>query len=229
MILMKKTKILLIDDEEQIHQFISISLKAEGFDYLGCRNASTGFESFQNNKPDLIILDLGLPDNDGSLVLARIRKIGNIPILVLTARDQSAEKVKLLNAGANDYLSKPFEIKELIARVKVLLRDIKYETTPAELHFNNLIIKTFEPLIFINDVAISLTKKEHQLLLLLAMSPGQLIPQTKILVDIWGPSHCDDTHYLRVLITHLRKKLKDDADDPVYIKTEPGIGYRFIF
>ena len=185
-------------------------------------------ECFQNDKPNLIILDLGLPDIDGSTVLTMIRKIGNIPILVLTARDQAAEKVKLLNAGANDYLSKPFEIKELIARVKVLLRDIQYEPIPAELHFENLIIRTFEPMIFIKNTSIHLTKKEHQLLLLLAINPGVLISQKKILVAIWGEFHSDDSHYLRVLITHLRKKLKDDAEDPIYIKTEPGIGYRFI-
>ena len=225
---MNKPRILLIDDEEKIHQFISISLTAEGFEYLGCRDASSGLECFQNDKPNLIILDLGLPDVDGSAVLAMIRKVGNIPILVLTAREQSAEKVKLLNAGANDYLSKPFEIKELIARVKVLLRDIQYEPIPAELHFENLIIRTFEPMVFIKNTSIHLTKKEHQLLLLLAINPGVLISQKKILVAIWGEFHSGDSHYLRVLITHLRKKLKDDAEDPIYIKTEPGIGYRFI-
>ena len=225
---MNKPRILLIDDEEKIHQFISISLTAEGFEYLGCRDASAGLECFRNDKPNLIILDLGLPDIDGSAVLAMIRKIGNIPILVLTAREQSAEKVKLLNAGANDYLSKPFEIKELIARVKVLLRDIQYEPIPAELHFENLIIRTFEPMVFIKNTSIHLTKKEHQLLLLLAINPGVLISQKKILVAIWGEFHSGDSHYLRVLITHLRKKLKDDAEDPIYIKTEPGIGYRFI-
>ena len=226
---MYPAKILLIDDEAKIHEFMAITLAAEGFEYIGASTAADGLLRFKQERPNLIILDLGLPDLDGRKVLQQIRETSNIPILILTARDQESEKVKLLDAGANDYLSKPFGIRELISRVKVLLRDIPYDAAPTDLHFGNLCIKTAEPTLILNDQAVSLTKKEHQLLLKLASKPNELILQKRLLIDIWGPSHHEDSHYLRVLVTQLRKKLKDDADEPHYIKTEPGLGYRFIY
>ncbi|GAA6184630.1 MULTISPECIES: response regulator [Alteromonadaceae] len=225
---MLKPKILLIDDEDKIHDFISISLAAENLEYIGSYTATSGLSLFNQEKPSLIILDLGLPDLDGRAVLKKVRETSDIPVLVLTARDQEAEKVRLLDAGANDYLSKPFGIRELISRIKVLLRDIKYEAMPSELRFDKLIIKTGEPLVLKGQKAVQLTKKEHQLLVKLAIHPNVLVNQKKLLVDIWGASHADDVHYLRVLITQLRKKLGDDAEDPYFIKTEPGLGYRFI-
>ena len=142
---MQQPKILVIDDEAKIRDFISISLSAEGFQYLGANDAKTGLLLFNTENPNLIILDLGLPDIDGRAVLKKVRALSNVPVLVLTARDQDTEKVKLLGEGANDYLSKPFSIKELIARIKVLLRDIHYTPIAAELCFNNLIIHTLEP------------------------------------------------------------------------------------
>ncbi|MGO4892039.1 response regulator transcription factor [Flavobacterium sp. W21_SRS_FM6] len=225
---MFKPKVLLIDDEAKIHDFISISLAAEGFDYIGSFTAMAGLELFNQEKPNLIILDLGLPDLDGRAVLKKIREMSHIPVLVLTARDQEAEKVRLLDAGANDYLSKPFGIRELISRIKVLLRDIKYDVMPAELRFDSLVIKTEEPLVYQDKAIVHLTKKEHQLLVKLASQPHVLVNQKKLLIDIWGASHADDSHYLRVLVTQLRKKLGDDAEEPHFIKTEPGLGYRFI-
>ncbi|MDU0112360.1 response regulator transcription factor [Psychrosphaera aquimarina] len=225
---MHKTKILVIDDEPKIRDFISISLSAEGFQFIGANDADTGLSLFRSEHPNLIILDLGLPDMDGRRVLKKVRESSKIPVLILTARDQDTEKERLLGSGANDYLSKPFSIKELIARIKVLLRDINYEPIPAELYFNNLVIKTLEPVVFITETLIHLTKKEHQLLLMLAITPYTLVNQKRLLIDIWGPTHEKDNHYLRVLVTQLRKKLNDNADDPKYIFTEPGIGYRFI-
>ncbi|MDP5041056.1 MAG: response regulator transcription factor, partial [Paraglaciecola sp.] len=198
------------------------------FDYIGSFTAMAGLELFNQEKPNLIILDLGLPDLDGRAVLKKIREMSHIPVLVLTARDQEAEKVRLLDAGANDYLSKPFGIRELISRIKVLLRDIKYDVMPAELRFDSLVIKTEEPLVYQDKAIVHLTKKEHQLLVKLASQPHVLVNQKKLLIDIWGASHADDSHYLRVLVTQLRKKLGDDAEEPHFIKTEPGLGYRFI-
>ncbi|MDO7083355.1 response regulator transcription factor [Pseudocolwellia sp. AS88] len=225
---MQRPKILVIDDESKIRDFISISLSAEGFEFIGANNAKLGLQQFASEKPNLIVLDLGLPDIDGREVLKKVREVSHIPVLVLTARDQDSEKVRLLGAGANDYLSKPFSIKELIARIKVLLRDIKYEPIAEELYFSDLTIRTSEPCVFIHEHQVHLTKKEHQLLVRLASTPDALVNQKRLLADIWGPSHEQDTHYLRVLVTQLRKKLNDNADDPLYINTEPGVGYRFI-
>ncbi len=198
-------RILLTDDEVQIRRFMRISLQAEGFAYLEASTARQGIEMIALESPDLVILDLGLPDADGFKVLQTLRSWSNLPVLVLTARDAEEEKVKLLEGGANDYLSKPFGIRELIARVRVLLRDLKEssseENTPARLVFNNLEIN---------------------------IPNHQVWHKTQLLTSIWGKSHVEDTHYLRIFVSQLRKKFQDDADDPTYILTEPGIGYRFI-
>ncbi|MCB1754193.1 MAG: response regulator transcription factor [Gammaproteobacteria bacterium] len=225
---MTKKTILIIDDEKKIRSFIRISLTAEGYLYIEAPDAKTGFRAITEEKPNLIILDLGLPDMDGFQFLRKIRQHSKIPVLVLTARDEESEKVKLLEGGANDYLSKPFGIKELIARIKVLLRDIEFQPAPEKLDFKGIEIFTGEPRLLLNQESIPLTKKEHAVLIKLASEPGKLIPHQELLTDIWGPSHIDDSHYLRVLITQLRKKLHDNADAPAFIKTEPGVGYRFI-
>jgi two-component system KDP operon response regulator KdpE len=221
-------KILLIDDEPKIRSFIRISLQAEGFVCVEAHSGKAGLEAFNNEKPNLIILDLGLPDIDGYQVLRELRQSSRVPVLVLTARDEEAQKIKLLEGGANDYLSKPFGVKELVARIKVLLRDINYQPTPAVLHFEGISIDTQDQNVQLNGTTISLTKKEFALLIRLAQAPNQLLTQNQLLSEIWGQSHTEDSHYLRVLITQLRKKLDDDADAPRFIKTEPGIGYRFI-
>ncbi|MFC0120160.1 response regulator [Pseudoalteromonas xiamenensis] len=221
-------KILVIDDEPKIRSFIRISLHAEGFTCVEATTAKEGLQMFNDEKPHLIILDLGLPDQDGYQVLRELRQSSRVPVLVLTARDEEAQKIKLLEGGANDYLSKPFGVKELVARIKVLLRDINYQPTPSMLHFEGISIDTQDQKVTIDGVTTSLTKKEFALLIRLAQAPNQLLTQNQLLSEIWGQSHTEDSHYLRVLITQLRKKLDDDADAPRFIKTEPGIGYRFV-
>ncbi|SEB08371.1 two-component system, OmpR family, KDP operon response regulator KdpE [Thiothrix caldifontis] len=225
-------RILLIDDEVQIRRFMRISLQAEGFAYLEASNARQGIDMIALESPDLVILDLGLPDEDGFKVLQTLRSWSNLPVLVLTARDAEEEKVKLLEGGANDYLSKPFGIRELIARVRVLLRDLKEssneETTPARLVFNDLEIDIPNHQVWHKAQLLTLSRKEFALLVMLARHPGRLITQQQLLTSIWGKSHVEDTHYLRIFVSQLRKKLQDNADDPTYILTEPGIGYRFI-
>lgn len=221
-------KVLLIDDESRIQHFIGISLAAEGFDYLGCTTGEEGLRRLTEDNPDLVILDLGLPDLDGFQVLRRIREASKVPVLILTARDEEDEKVRLLEAGANDYLSKPFGIKELIVRIRVMIRDLGYTPLPKVINSPGLRIHPHERSVEVDGQTLSLTRKEHALLIHLVSSPGQLIPYEVLLTDIWGQSHREDSHYLRILVNQLRKKLGDDSGQPRYIRTEPGVGYQFI-
>lgn len=224
-----KPRILVIDDEMQIQRFMKISLAAEGFDYLFALNAIDGLSVVLEQSPHLVILDLGLPDKDGSWLLSELRSYSQIPVLVLTARDEEDEKVRLLNAGANDYLSKPFGIKELIARVKVLLRDLSEpEAYSLVLRCGDIELNTKEHTVLHKNAPVSLTKKEFSLLRYLMSKPNALFTHQQLLNHIWGVTHTDDTHYLRILVSQLRKKLEDDSNAPEYIITEPGIGYRLI-
>lgn len=222
-------RILVIDDEPQIRRFIRISLTAENFEFLEATTAAEGLEIASTQKPDLIVLDLGLPDQDGFKVLKRLREWTNVPVLILTARDAEEEKVKLLVGGANDYLSKPFGIKELIARIKVLLRDLTdNQQEKTILEFRDLRIDIPNHQAWIHDEKLSLSRKEFAMLSFLASHPDQLVTQQQLLEKIWGASHSGDTHYLRIFVSLLRKKLNDDPDNPSFIKTEPGVGYRFV-
>ncbi len=223
-----KKKILIIDDEQQIRHFMRVSFTAEGYQSIEAENGVKGLALLKQENPNLVVLDLGLPDVDGYYVLREIRQSSKIPVLVLTARDQESVKVKLLEGGANDYLCKPFGVRELIARIKVLLRDIVYEPTPGHMVFDGLVVKPKTLQVEVDGKPIKLSKKEFALLFHLAEKPGVLVTRTELLVAIWGATHAEDTHYLRVLITQLRKKLNDDADAPRFIATEPGIGYRLV-
>ncbi|QUJ69925.1 response regulator transcription factor (plasmid) [Photobacterium sp. GJ3] len=224
-------RILVIDDEPEIQRFIRISLNAEGFNYAGAGNAADGLNAMKTFQPALIILDLGLPDQDGYTLLKKLRMFSNLPVLVLTARDEEDEMIKLLEAGANDYLSKPFSIRALMVRIKVLLRDFSALQPAAiarQYRFQDLCIDTQSHQVLLHDQPVALSKKEFKLLALLAQQPGHLVTQKTLLIEIWGKTHAEDTHYLRNFVSHLRKKLNDNADNPKYIQTEPGIGYRFL-
>jgi two-component system KDP operon response regulator KdpE len=223
-----KKRILIIDDEIQIRKFMRISITAEGFEYHEADSGKKGLEALHDHTPHLIILDLGLPDIDGFHLLRKIREVSRIPVLILTARDEENEKVKLLEGGANDYLSKPFGVRELMARIKVLLRDLSSEEEVTVLRFEDLEINLQTHTVFFQGNEVNLSRKEFALLYALAENPGNLITQQTLLNDIWGASHVEDTHYLRVFISQLRKKFNDDSDSPKYIKTEQGVGYRFI-
>lgn len=224
-----KPRILVIDDEAHIQRFMKISLTAEGFDYLSAHTAMDGLDCIRNKHPALIILDLGLPDKDGGWLLSQLRSWSKTPVLVLTARDEEDEKVRLLTAGANDYLSKPFGIRELIARVRVLLRDVGESVSrPSRLECGDISLDTTTREVMRCGRIVSLTKKEFTLLNYLMGSANCLIKHEQLLHHIWGEYHTEDTHYLRILISQLRKKLEDDVNTPKYIITEPGIGYRFI-
>ncbi|AVJ55728.1 DNA-binding response regulator [Idiomarina sp. OT37-5b] len=224
-------RILVVDDEPQIRRFMKVSITAEGYEYLEATTAKEALEQTARYNPSVIVLDLGLPDADGYQVLEQIRSWSKVPVLVLTARDQEAEKVRLLKAGANDYLTKPFGVNELMARLFVLLRDSWYfqsTTEDAILAFQGLSIDRQNHRVSLDGESISLSRKEFMLLNYLASHANKLVTQEQLLREIWGASHQDDTHYLRIFISQLRKKLKDSISDPRFIETEPGVGYRFI-
>lgn len=223
------TNILIIDDENQIRKFLDIALRAQGYKTLLAENGQKGLELLALQGADLVILDLGLPDLDGFEVLSELRVWSNVPVIVLSVRSDELEKVKLLDAGANDYVTKPFSIQELMARIRVLLRQFQNTVIESTIFDDGLLKIDFSHRqVFLNQKLISLTRKEYQLLSLLAQHKGQLITQPQILKDLWGPTHQEDTHYLRILVAKLRAKLNDNAIQPKYIITEPGIGLRFL-
>ena len=223
------TNILIIDDENQIRKFLDIALRAQGYKTLLAENGQKGLELLALQGADLVILDLGLPDLDGFEVLSELRAWSNVPVIVLSVRSDELEKVKLLDAGANDYVTKPFSIQELMARIRVLLRQFQNTVVESTIFDDGLLKIDFSHRqVLLNQKLISLTRKEYQLLSLLAQHKGQLITQPQILKDLWGPTHQEDTHYLRILVAKLRAKLNDNAIQPKYIITEPGVGLRFL-
>ncbi|MCS6176160.1 MULTISPECIES: response regulator transcription factor [Shewanella] len=219
-------KVLVVDDEAQIHTFMRISLEAEGFEYHGAASIASALAQYQAQRPHVLVLDLGLPDGDGISLLQTLRQHDKVPVLILTARDQEEEKIRLLEAGANDYLSKPFGIRELIARIKVLVRDLVDEPALSDvLQFGALKLQKSTHQLWLDQQEIALTKKEFALIETLMAHPGQLVKQTELLRDIWGETHTEDSHYLRILVSQLRKKLNDSTEQQL-IKTEAGLGYR---
>ncbi|SBS25121.1 KDP operon transcriptional regulatory protein KdpE [Marinomonas spartinae] len=222
-------RVLVVDDEPQIHTFIRISLEAERFDYYGADSIVMAKSSIEAHAPHLIVLDLGLPDGDGADLVSDIRATSHVPILILTARDEEDEKIRLLEAGANDYLSKPFGIRELIARVKVLVRDLVNTHQPLDdLITGDIRLQISTNQAWFQGETLALTKKEFAFLSLLMATPGKLVMQDVLLATIWGETHKRDSHYLRILVSQLRKKLNDSADDQRLIKTETGLGYRLL-
>jgi two-component system KDP operon response regulator KdpE len=230
----EKPCILVIDDEPQIRHFLRISLKTEGYEVLEAENGETGLRIFSAQTVDLVILDLGLPDMDGSGVLARLRECKSVPIIILSVRDRELEKVKALDLGANDYVTKPFGIDELLARVRTQLRGRGREDNSSDSEtsaiFDNgaLYIDLAMREVVVHGETVRLTPKEFAVLQVLLLASGKIVTQSQLLRDIWGPTHTTDTHYLRILIGRLRQKLGDDPTEQRYIQTEPGVGYRFL-
>lgn len=222
-------RILIIDDEPHIRKLIDISLRSQGYLTLLAETGHEGLSLLAGKGADLVVLDLGLPDLDGQEVLKNLRQWSRVPVIVLTVRSGENEKVALFDAGANDYVTKPFGIEELMARIRAFLRVslLPSETGPV-FDDGTLRIDLAQREVSIKGQAISLTRKEFSLLALLLEQSGRLVPQPQLLKAVWGPTHEEDTHYLRILVGKLRHKLEDDASSPRYIVTEPGVGLRFI-
>lgn len=220
--------ILVIDDEAQIRKFLRISLTAQGYKVLEGANGSEGLAHAALGKPNLVVLDLGLPDMDGQTVLRELREWSQVPVMVLSVRASESEKVLALDGGANDYVTKPFGIQEFLARVRVLLRlaATAGEQQAASVSSGALTVDFAYRRVLLAGLEISLTRKEYDVLALLARHLGRVVTQQQLLKEIWGPSHVEDSHYLRVVVGHLRQKLGDDPAAPRYIVTEAGVGYR---
>lgn len=224
-----QASILIIDDEPQIRKFLDIALRAQGYRVQVAENGMKGLEILVTRGADLLILDLGLPDIEGHEVLAELRQWSEIPVIVLSARPDENQKVKLLDAGANDYVTKPFSIQELCARMRVLFRN-KAPTLEQKTVFNDgkLFVDIAEHIVRVENEEIILTKKELQLLALLIRHQGKIVTQKQIMTELWGVSHEEDTHYLRILVKKLRTKIGDSALAPSYIFTIAGVGLRFL-
>ena len=223
-----ETRIVVIDDEPQIRKFLGIALRSEGYQTQLFGTAMQGLVYLSSQSAQLVILDLGLPDLDGQDVLKELRSWSEIPVIVLSVRSDEQEKVTLLDAGANDYVTKPFSVQELMARIRVVLRSRLNQTETHDYDDGYLKINFVQRQTYINSQAVALTRKEFHLLSLLARNRGQLLTQPQILKELWGPTHQEDTHYLRILVAKLRNKLGEDAIHPQYIITEPGVGLRFL-
>lgn len=221
--------ILIIDDEPQIRKFLDIALRAQGYSVHVAENGMKGLESLATRGADLLILDLGLPDMEGQKVLTELRQWSDIPVIVLSARPDENQKIKLLDAGANDYVTKPFSIQELCARIRVMFRN-KPQHTEQNTVFNDgqLWVDVAEHTVTLAGEEITLTKKEFQLLALLIRHQGKIVTQKQIMTELWGITHEEDTHYLRILVKKLRTKIGDSALSPKYIYTIAGVGLRFL-
>ncbi|MFM6906938.1 MAG: response regulator [Acinetobacter tjernbergiae] len=224
----QQASILIIDDEPQIRKFLDIALRAQGYHVHVAENGMKGLEILATRGADLLILDLGLPDMEGQQVLTEMRQWSDIPVIVLSARPDENQKIKLLDAGANDYVTKPFSIQELCARIRVMFRN-KPQLSEQNIAFDDgqLSVDVAEHVVTFAQEEIVLTKKEFQLLALLIRHQGKIVTQKQIMTELWGISHEEDTHYLRILVKKLRTKIGDSAVTPKYIFTIAGVGLLF--
>ena len=222
------TRILVVDDEPNIIGTVTPLLRARGYEALSAMSGRAALDTFERDKPDLIVLDLGLPDIDGVEVCRQIRAISGVPILVLSARGAEGDKVSALDAGADDYVTKPFGAEELLARIRVALRRLE-SPSPANqpLVRGGLTIDRERFRVVRDGEEVRLTPKEFELLTYLAQHPGRVLTHRAILKAIWGPHAVDQPEHLRVLVGSLRKKIEANPASPQYILTEPWVGYRF--
>ncbi len=220
--------ILVVDDEPQIQLFVRHSLEASGYSVRQAGTAHAALRATDAEMPDLVILDLGLPDLDGKAVIGQIRQTSEVPIIVLSAHDQEDEKIAALDLGANDFVAKPFGIGELLARIRASLRARKQGSELADrIAFADLTIDVPAHNVSLKGKAVRLTPKEFDLLVLLARHPGRVLTHRQILAKVWGPAHVEDLPYLRVFVGQLRQKIEANPAEPQLIVTEPGVGYRF--
>jgi two-component system KDP operon response regulator KdpE len=223
---MADLKILIIDDEEAIRRFLRVTLTAQGYTVLEADTGNTGLLSAAEQKPDLVILDLGLPDIDGVMVTRMLREWTRIPIIILSVRGSEKDKIAALDAGADDYLTKPFGAGELLARIRAALR--RSAQTPDEPVFvtGDLKVDLSRRVVTLSGQEVQLTPNEYGLLRVLATNAGKVLTHRHLLREVWGAEYGDESHMLHVNISNLRRKIESDPSRPQYIITEPGVGYR---
>lgn len=219
-------RVLVVDDELAIRRFLRTVLSAHGHKVFEAANGQEAIQAAAAHKPDLILLDLGLPDLDGIEVIRQLREWTETPIIVVSVRGQENEKVAALDAGADDYLTKPFGTGELLARMRVALRHSVSSRAEPIIEIGDLKIDLARRLVTIGGAEISLTPTEYKLLSVLARHAGKVLTHRHLLREVWGPGYEDETHLLRVHISNLRSKIEPDPTRPYYIQTEPGVGYR---
>lgn len=222
-------QVVVIDDEPQIRRFLDISLRAQGYKVALAATGREGLELLAAQGADLVVLDIGLPDMDGHEVLRELRGWSLVPVIMLTVRAGEDEKVAALDAGANDYVTKPFGTQELMARIRVLLRQHTGNAEdPPVFDDGRLHVDLARREVRLDGERLVLGRKEYALLALLLKHSGRVVTQPQILRELWGSTHAEDSHYVRVLVGKLRQKLGDDAAEPRWIATEPGVGLRFL-
>ncbi|HZI85150.1 MAG TPA: two-component system response regulator KdpE [Casimicrobiaceae bacterium] len=224
------TTVVVIEDDPQIRRFLRTGLSAEPFRIFEAETGQAGLVEAATRKPDLVILDLGLPDIDGVDVVARLREWYTRPIIILSARSNEQEKIKALDAGADDYLTKPFGVGELMARIRVALRRTAREDggTESVFTFGDVRVDLGARRVFRNDAGVHLTPNEYRLLTTLIRHAGKVCTHRQLLAEVWGPSYVEHGHYLRIYMAQLRQKLEADSTNPRFLRTEVGVGYRLL-
>ena len=225
----KSARILLIDDEPQMRRFLRVTLQSQGYELVEAESGHDGLADAATRNPDVILLDLGLPDMDGLDVLARIREWSQVPVIIISAREQERDKITALDSGADDYLTKPFRAGELLARIRVALRHrVIQQGGPAEPLFvlDNLKVDLEKRQVFISDSEVHLTPIEYKLLSYLIINAGKVVTHKQLLKEVWGQAYASQMHYVRVYMGMLRHKLEEDPACPKFFINEPGVGYR---
>jgi two-component system KDP operon response regulator KdpE len=222
-----KSRVLVVDDEPAILRFLKPALEANSYDVSHAATVAEAIKRIAADAPDIVLLDLGLADGDGKDVIRQVRAWSDLPILVLSAREREAEKIESLDLGADDYVNKPFNTGELMARMRAALRHrLQRNAEPAALSVGGIEIDVVRHRVMRDGAEIKLTPKEFELLAFMVRHAGRVVTHRQILAAVWGPAHTSDTQYLRVYIGQLRQKIEARADEPQIILTEPGIGYR---
>jgi two-component system, OmpR family, KDP operon response regulator KdpE len=222
-----KTRVLVVDDEAAILRFLKPALEANNCEMTSADTVAEAIRSIAARAPDIVLLDLGLPDGDGKEVIRRARDWSDVPIIVLSARERESEKIEALDLGADDYVNKPFDVGELLARMRAALRHrMQRKAEIPVLRVGDLEVDAIRHRVTRAGAELKLTPKEFELLAFLAKHAGRVVTHKQILAAVWGPAHTEDTQYLRVYIAQLRQKVEERPDDPRIILTEPGIGYR---
>jgi two-component system KDP operon response regulator KdpE len=222
-----QAEILVVDDEVQIRKLLEITLESNDYKTIFAVNAKEGLSMAANHQPDLIILDLGLPDENGQVVLKRLREWYKNPVIILTVKNTEEEIVKALDNGANDYLSKPFRTQELLARIRTALRNLVQNDNEPIVKFGDVSIDFTSRIVKLKEEILKLTATEYNLLSILVKNEGRVLTHHYLLKQVWGNSYSDQTQYLRVFVAQLRKKIEEDPNRPRFIITESGVGYRF--